>query len=192
MDKIDLDSATKQNVLDELNRFSVHDESLRTTIVESGKTFDSFDRLDPAATYLSNTIMREIRNCRKNGILFPVNYMMIYDILYYLEHYYYHNLDAAMDDLGTALTDYTNLNIIKRFLHGTKYSLDVLEKRLELICKYNNVADYINLFDITRDGDKVLDYALESTDFQSHHKVIGYHRAYHEKMNNVDMLRKIK
>ncbi len=192
MDKIDLDSATKNNVLDELNRFSVHDEELRTTIVESGKTFDTFDRLDPASTYLSNTIMREIRNCRKNGILFPVNYLMIYDILYYLEHYYYYNLDPVMDRLGSSLTDYSNLNVIKRFLHGSKYSLEVLGKRLELISKYNSVADYINLFDISKDGDKVLDYALESTDFQSHHKVIGYHRAYHEKMNNVDMLRKIK
>ena len=189
---VSLDESTKHALSDEIESFGISDNELRETILSSGKLFDTRDEMSCTSIYLNNKITSEIRNCNQHGILFPVNYLVLSDLLNYLEFYYYNSLQRPMAELEGIFIDINKRSVISKLLKRKELTKDLYIKRKDLIKEYNRIAEYIYDFDMSKDGDKVLEYALGEVEEEHHYKVIDYHRVYHEKMKNILMLDKIK
>ena len=97
-----------------------------------------------------------------------------------------------MSELEGIFIDINKRSVISKLLKRKELTKDLYIKRKDLIKEYNRIADYIYEFDMSKDGDKVLEYALGEVEEEHHYKVVDYHRVYHEKMNNILMLEKIK
>ena len=192
MELISLGDSTKHALSDEIETFSIHDHGLRETILNAGKLFCTDDKMKCASTYLNNKITSEIRNCNKHGVCFPVNYLVLSDLLTYLECYYYESLDIPMTDLEAIIVDINRRSVISKLLHRKELTKELYLTRKVLMEDYDRIAEYIYDFDISKNGDLVLNAALLEVEEEHRYKIIDYHRRYHEKMNNTLMLEKIK
>lgn len=188
----DLNSSTKTVLTDELSSFGDTDRRVRNIIETTSRFSFMQERLDSASICMHNRIMNEVRVSNEKGILFPVNYLVISDLLVYLEEYYFYSLEPHINVLNGTLEDINKLNMFKKLLYRKQLIDDVFEKRSELIDCYNDVTNYIYDFDMSKEGYKVYESALKSVEPEQYYKIAEYHKRYHQKMGNTLVLSQIK
>lgn len=186
---IDLDSLFIGSVHEEVDRFKKRDEEFREQIIKGGKILEITPQLSNASIALNNVVNFFLSDCRKNGIITPLNSIIAYDLCCYLENMYFEGLNDSVDTLNKSIEEYMQRNGLSRLLHSGTYYRDICEALRYHIGTYNYICNRMYDYDINKTGERVVSYALHEADDKL--EVIRSHRAYHEIMNNTKVLEEI-
>ena len=186
---IDLDALFVGKVHNEVNSFMTKDEEFREQILKGGEILGITPQLSNASIALNNSVNFFLSDCKKNGIITPLNSIIAYDLCCYLENMYFEGLSDSIDTLNKAIEDYMKKNGLSRLLHSGTYYKDICEALRYHIGTYNYICNKMYEYNINKNGERVVSYVL--TDTQDKHEVIRSHKAYHTKMNNNNVLEKL-
>jgi hypothetical protein len=190
---VNLDIHFINQVDNEILRFQKSDDEFRQDLARGLDIVGINDNLSNASTSINNNVKMFLGACTRHNILFPVNYLMADDLNCYLRHIYFQELNDPIEKISTNVNAYLDKNGIYRLIHHKEYISRLRDLLKDAVSEYNIITNTLYNFNINKEGDKVVDYIInDELDDDIIHRVIACHTIYHEKMNNEEVLEKIK
>lgn len=180
---VNFDSVFKDSIIAEISSFSKDDVSFREDLVNGAKLVGIPRTNQSVANVLNNRIMFFLNECKKYNVMFPVNYLIAYDLTIYFQHLYYERLSTSVDEVNDAIHAYTSCSFIKRLLNN-KYYINLRLAIEKAIVEYNKVADDIYNFDIKENLDSIFEYIFQDKDNEEQGNIKDYYQAYIDKVEN--------
>ena len=187
---IDISKLFMNGLNKEINTFAKSDDNVRESLIQGGKLIGIDRELPRLNVTLNNKVKLFLSESRKKDILFPIDVLMANDLCMYLESLFYKTLDEPIENINQTMINYNRSTLLKRLFNYHKYYESLLKSVSQAMTDYSTLDNTMFYFDINRDGDRVLDFALDACkeDSKVLHKVIDCHESFHKKMDNPKML----
>ena len=188
---IDISDIFMNGLNKEINTFTKTDEEIREFLVGGAKIIGIERDLPRLNVTLNNKVKLFLSESRRKGLLFPTDVLIANDLCLYLEHLFYEKMNKPMDELGEYISEYNKSGYFKRLINYRRYIESLVSNVSTSMNNYASLDNEMFYFDINRDGDRVLNFALDSNkgdDTDILHKIIDCHETFHKKMNNPKML----